>query len=81
VPSSMFTRALDPPETFGGLGVVARHIGEIGAGHRFRRTAAAGACSTGVHRGRDEYYGKYPQQGFLAVCLMPHSSQRRTSAP
>jgi hypothetical protein len=47
-PSSMFAQALDPPEALDGLGMVARHIGEIGAGHRFRRTAAAGARRTGV---------------------------------
>jgi hypothetical protein len=44
----MFAQALDPPEALDGLGMVARHIGEIGAGHRFRRTAAAGARRTGV---------------------------------
>ena len=70
VPSSVFAHALDPPEALDGLGMVARHIGEIGAGHRFRRTAAAGARRTGVYGGREEYGGKYLQQGSLVVCLM-----------
>jgi hypothetical protein len=72
VPSRVFAHALDPPdEALDGLGMVARHISEIGAGHRFRRTTAAGACSTGVYGGCEKYCGKYLQQGSLVVCDDP----------
>jgi hypothetical protein len=82
VPSSMFARAPGPPEAVEGLGMIARHIGEIGHRHRFRPTAAAGACGTGVDGGREEYCGKYLQQGSLVglfddpVCLATSNSDR-----
>jgi len=70
VPSSVLARALDPLEAHHRLGLVARHIGEIGAGHRFRRTAAAGARRTGVCGCRGTYGGKYLQQGSLIKLLV-----------
>src|SRR5271167_3916140 len=73
VPSRVFAPALGPSDAAEGLRMVARHIGEIGARHRFGRTATAGACGTGVYGGREEYYGKNLQQGFLVVCLMTRS--------
>jgi hypothetical protein len=69
VPSSVVAHAFHPPEALDGPGMVARHIGKIGAGHRFRRTAATGTCSTGVYGGREEYCGKNLQQGAVVVCL------------
>ena len=80
VPSSVFARALDPLEALDGLRMVARHIGEIGAGHRFRPTAAAGACRTGVYGGREEYCGKNLQQGSLVVYLMTRWSGKTETA-
>jgi cytochrome c biogenesis protein CcmG/thiol:disulfide interchange protein DsbE len=68
VPSSVLARARDPLEARDGLGMVARHIGEIGAGHSFRGTAAAGARRTGVYGCREEYSGKYLQQSSLVAC-------------
>jgi hypothetical protein len=50
--------------------MVARHIGKIGARHRFHRTAAVGACRSGVEDGCEEYGGKNLQQGALVVCLI-----------
>ena len=69
VPMSAFA-ALDPPEARDWPGMVARHIGVIGEGHRFRSTAAAGVCSTGARGGREEYHGEHLQQGLLVVCSM-----------
>ena len=79
MPSSGFAHALDSPEAPDGLGMVARHIGVIGAWHRFRRTTAAGTGSTGEYDGREEYCGKYLQQGFLVGCLMTHWVRQQRS--
>jgi hypothetical protein len=68
VPMSAFA-ALDPPKARDWPGMVARHIGVIGEGHRFRSTAAAGVCSTDARGGREEYHGEHLQhQGSLMVC-------------
>jgi hypothetical protein len=70
VPMSAFA-ALDPLEARDWTGMVTRHIGVIGKGHRFRSTAAAGVCSTGARSGREEYHGEHLQhQGSLVVCSM-----------
>ena len=65
VPSSVLAHGPDPIEPLYGSGTVARHISEIGAGHCFRWTAAVGARRTGVYGCREEYSGKYLQQGSL----------------
>ena len=54
VPSRVFAPALGPPEAVDGLRMIARHIGIIGARHRFRPAAAAGVCRTGVQGDREE---------------------------
>ncbi len=71
VPSKVLAPAPGRPEAVDGLRMVARHIGVIGARDRFRPTAAAGACSTGVYGGREKYCGKNLQQGFLVICFAP----------
>ena len=43
VPPNILVQFFDPPELFGWLARIARHVGEVGAGHRFRRTATVGA--------------------------------------
>ena len=69
VPSRVLAHTLDPLEAFDGLGMIARHVGESDAGHRFRWTAAMGARRTGVYDRRETYGGKYLQQSSLVICL------------
>ena len=81
VPSSVLAHALDPLEALDGLRMVARHIGEIGAGHRFRWTAAAGARRTGACHGSEQDSGEYLQHSLLVVCSMARWVwQHRSSA-
>ena len=80
VPSKVFAPARGPSEAVDGLRMVARHIGVIGARDRFRPTAAAGTCSTGVYGGREKYCGKNLQQGFLVICWTERAPSRLVAA-
>jgi len=66
VPSNMLACVLDPHTWRGRLWPNVRHISEVGAGHRLRAAAAAGADRPGIDRCREQDGGEYLQH----ICLL-----------
>ena len=66
VPPDIFVQFFDPPELLGWLARIARHIGEVGAGHRLRRTATVGARYPGKRGDCEQDDGKFSQHVALS---------------
>ena len=69
-PPNMLARVFDLSERLGRLGPIARHVGEVGARHRLRGTAAAGVRRSDANQCREQCGGQYPQHVFLRVASM-----------
>ncbi len=66
VPSDIVVQFFDPLELLGRLVRIARHIGEVGTRHRFRRAAAVGAGYAGKRGYCEQDNGKFSQHVALS---------------
>jgi len=70
VPPDVPVRFFKPHEVFGWLARIVRQIGEVGAGHRLRRTTTAGARYAGKRGYCQQDDGKFSQHVALSVRVM-----------
>lgn len=66
VPSDILVQFFDPLELLGRLVRIARHIGEVGARHRLRRTATVGARYAGKRGYCEQDDSKFSQHVALS---------------